>query len=496
MRRIVCDTAGMSATLAQILVFVSSAAVLLLEILAGRLVAPYIGVTLETFTGIIGVVLLGIALGAMLGGRTADRLEPRPLIGPLLILGGLSSMAAPTVVDLVGPAMRSGGPVQIVLLTVSAFFLPALALSAIPPMVVKLRLRSLEDTGTVVGSLSALSTVGALVGTFVTGFVLVAAAPTRPLVLGAGALLIVGGIAMSAGVGSRGTRALALFATLAAALGLGFADSPCEFETTYFCAVIEVDPERPSGRTLRLDTLAHSYVDLADPTYLKMSYAQIVADVVEGSADGTLAAAYIGGGGFTLPRYFEAVRPGSTATVLEIDGALVRLVERELDLEQTDALHSEVGDARLLLPRYADQSFNLVVGDAFGGLSVPWHLTTREFMAEIDRVLTDDGVYVVNLIDYPPLAFARAEVATFRAVFANVAVIAPPRSLGGERGGNFVLVGSHRVLPWEQIQSRLERRTPAVVLWPDRFAEQFAGDSQVLRDDFAPVDQLLSQPPR
>lgn len=486
----------MSATLARILVFASSAAVLLLEILAGRLVAPYVGVTLETFTGIIGIVLLGIALGAVAGGRAADRFEPRPLLGPLLILGGLSSMASPTIVNLVGPSVKAGGPVEIVVLTLSAFFVPALALSAIPPIVVKLRLRSLEETGTVVGSLSALGTVGALVGTFVTGFVLVAAAPTRPLVLTSGAVLIAGGVLISAGVGTRQARVLALLAALAAAIGLGFADDPCEFETTYFCAVIEVDAERPTGRTLWLDALPHSYVDLVDPTYLRMRYAGIVADVVEESYSSALSAAYIGGGGFTLPRYFAAIRPDSRATVLEIDGALVRLVDRELGLELSNTLRVEVGDARLRLPRHGDGSFNLVVGDAFGGLSVPWHLTTREFLTEIDRVLTDDGVYVVNLIDYPPLGFARAEVATFRAVFPNVAVIAPPRLLSGEQGGNFVIVGSQGTVPWERIQERLERRPNSAVVWSGRFAEEFAGESKTLTDDFAPVDQLLSHPPR
>src|SRR5205085_7247272 len=67
------------------LVFFTSAAVLVLEILAGRLVAPYVGVTLETYTGVIGTVLAGIAIGAAVGGRVADRRDPRTILGPLLI---------------------------------------------------------------------------------------------------------------------------------------------------------------------------------------------------------------------------------------------------------------------------------------------------------------------------------------------------------------------------------------------------------------------------
>ena len=484
----------MSATLARILVFGSSAAVLVLEIMAGRLMAPYVGVTLETFTGIIGIVLTGIAVGAWAGGTAADRLEPRPLLGPVLILSGLLALAAPSLVSLIGPHMRGAGPFEIVALTTGAFFLPVLALSTIPPMVVKLRLRALEETGRVVGSLSALSTIGALVGTFLTGFVLVAAMPSRPLVLGMGALLVLAGVALAAGTVRKRAVIVAVVGTLTATVGLGLGDGPCDYETTYFCAVIEVDAHRPSGRMLWLDTRPHSYVDLADPTYLEFRYAKTVADVVAQFPDGPISAAYIGGGGFTLPRYFAAIRPGSTATVLEIDGALVKLVQRRLGLKLSDTLRVEVGDARLRLPSHADDSFALVIGDAFGGLSVPWHLTTREFLFDVQRVLTDDGVYVVNVIDYPPLAFARAEVATFLDVFEYVAVIAPVRYLYGERGGNFVIVGSRRPLPSDAVQMRLNTRADFEVVWSGAKAQAFVEGARVLTDDFAPVDQLLSAP--
>lgn len=486
----------MSSILARVLVFGSSAAVLVLEILAGRLMAPYIGVSLETFTGTIGVVLTGIAAGAWVGGIAADRLGTRPLVGPILTASGLLVLAAPALVDLIGPHLRGSGPLAIVTLTTSAFFLPAFTLSTVPPIVVKLRLSALAETGTVVGSLSALSTIGALVGTFVTGFVLVAAAPTRTLILGMGALLLVAGVTLAGATAAKRMIALAVVGALTAAVSLGFVRSPCDFETTYFCAAIVFDTERAGGRLLRLDNLSHSYVDLQDPTHLEFRYTKTVADVVAQLPEGPLRAAYIGGGGFTLPRYFAATRPGSTATVLEIDGALVKLAQQELGLELTDSLRVEVGDARLRLPDHPPDSLDFVMGDAFAGLSVPWHLTTREFLLEIDRVLTDGGVYIVNIIDYPPLAFARGEVATFLDVFDYVAVIAPARSLRGERGGNVVIVGSQRPLAADAIQARLTARRDLELVWADTDAELFAESAPVLTDDFAPVDQLLGSPPR
>lgn len=479
--------------LARVLVFGSSAAVLVLEILAGRIMAPYIGVSLETFTGVIGVVLAGIAVGSWAGGRLADRLDPWGLIGPLLIGSGVLALGVPVIVDGLGPAMRAGGPSAIVALTTAGFFLPAVLLSAIPPLVTKLRLASLEETGTVVGSLSAVSTAGALAGTFLTGFVFIAAWPTRPMVLGLGALLVVAGIPLLRSLSRSSLLGGALLTVLAVG-SIGPADGPCQWQTNYFCAVITADPDRRSGRELRLDTLLHSYVDLEDPTYLGLRYSQVIADVIRVLPEGPLDAVYIGGGGFTLPRYVQAERPGSTGTVYEIDRKLIGLVEEELGLAPSRDLTIHVGDARLGLPDAPDDSVDLVIGDAFGGMSVPWHLTTREFVEEIDRILAPDGLYVVNLIDYPPSRFARAETATLLDVFEHVAVIAPLRHLYGEQGGNFILVGSQQALPWGEIQTRLAYRDRGELVWWDEYARDFARDARVLRDDFAPVDQLLSRP--
>ncbi len=161
--------------------FGASAAVLVLEILAARLLAPYVGVTLETYTAIIGVVLAGIACGSWAGGRLADRATPRRLLGPELIAGGLLAMATLPVVRLLGEAGEDGGTADLALLGLLGFFPPAAVLSAVVPTVVKLQLGDLGETGAVVGRLSALSTLGALFGTFATGFVLVAALPNAPI---------------------------------------------------------------------------------------------------------------------------------------------------------------------------------------------------------------------------------------------------------------------------------------------------------------------------
>ena len=484
----------MSAVGAGALVFLTSAAVLVLEILAGRLLAPYVGVTLETYTGIIGVVLAGISLGTWAGGRLADRTDPRRLLGPTLVLGGALALLSIPAIRLLGGVGLGAGPVAIVLFSLVGFFAPAAVLSAVAPTVVKLQLRDLDETGAVVGRLSALGTAGAIVGTFVTGFILVAAFPTRPVVLAVGGALVAGGLLLTLRL--RGSGPSTVAGPLALALvgaGLTLAvQGPCQIETAYYCAQVIDDLPPCGGRTLYLDTLRHSCVHLDDPEALDFSYAQIMSDVISTIDGGPITALHIGGGGFTMPRYLESARPGSRSLVLELDPTLVRIAEDELGLRQSADLQVRVGDARVAVRDQPSNAYDLVIGDAFGGLAVPWHLTTQEFTRQVHRTLTPQGVYAVNLIDYPPLGFARAEAATLGSVFDHVAVIAPQDRIQRRAGGNFVLVASDVPIDAEAITAENAARGDDDVVATGEQLDAFIGEVPVLTDDYAPVDQLLT----
>jgi spermidine synthase len=482
--------------LAGLVVFVAAAAVLVLEITAARLLAPYVGVTLETYTGIIGVVLAGIALGSWYGGRLADRIDPRRLVGPLLVLGGLLALVAVPLVDAFGASLRGGGRPAVVVLALVGFFLPAAVLSAVSPAVAKLQLRTLAETGQVVGQLSALGTAGALVGTFLTGFLLVSALPTRPIILAVGVGLLLVGAALWLMLRAPGRGALLAVVALAALpAGLTAAlDDGCDAATAYYCARVDLDDERPSGRVLVLDTLRHSYVDLEDPEHLEFRYTRIFASVVAARFPPAqpLQALHLGGGGFTMPRYLAATRPGSRSVVLELDQALVDLGRRRLGVGEIPALRIETGDARLSIEEEPAGRYDVAFGDAFGGLAVPWHLTTEEFVRSVRARLRPGGVYVLNVIDYPPLRFGRAEVATLRRVFRHVAAVVPPGAEERADGGNLVLVASDAAIDAGAIEAvRRGAGGSEVVLAGERL-DRFVDGQDPLRDDYAPVDQLLT----
>jgi hypothetical protein len=478
--------------LAAATVFCASGAVLVLEILGVRLLAPYVGLTLETYTTIIGTVLAGIAAGAALGGRAADRVDPRRLLALLLIAGGLLALATVPVVRVFGELFDRSGQAGALALALFALLPPATVLSATTPVVVKLQLGDLAASGTVVGRLSGWATAGALAGTFCTGFVLVPLLPVKATVIGLGALLVLGGIGIAAAFRAfpGGTIAAAAGGALLLALAAAAAGTRCTTESVYYCARVQADLERASGRVLLLDDLRHSYVDLDDPRHLEFDYTRWIGDALDTMRppEEPLDALFVGGGGFTLPRYLAATRPGSRSRVLEVDPQLVDLARERLGLRTSRALAVRTGDARVTLRDEPSRSADVIVGDAFGGRSVPWHLATAEFAADVRRVLRPDGVYLLNVIDGGELALLRAEAATLLRTFADVALVArPDPDGGGPDGGNLVLVASAARLP-----SAVSPRSRGARTYDRAALLRVVAGARPLTDDDAPADQLLT----
>ncbi|MGA9285380.1 MAG: fused MFS/spermidine synthase [Solirubrobacteraceae bacterium] len=475
------------------LVFAASGAVLVLEILSVRLLAPYVGLTLETTTSIIGAVLAGIAAGAALGGRMADRMNPRRLVVVLFIGGGLLVLLTVPIVRALGPSASEGGDLAAVGVTFAALVPLAAVLSAVTPTVAHLQLRDLSASGTVVGRLSGWATAGALVGTFGTGFVLVPLLPVSTSVLAIGILLVIFGSLL--GLYTRVFKLAMIAGTVI--LTLAFASvalaqhSPCEAETAYYCIQTEPDSENPQAEVLILDRGYNSDIDPSDPSYLGFSYELWISNSIDaiGRPSSPLRAVFVGGGAFTLSRWLQAVRPGSSSNVLEVDGGLVEFDRKHLGLRTSSALRATVGDARLTMQREPTGSADVVVGDAFSSRTVPWQLMTTEWLHEVKRVLKPGGLYALNMIDYPPLALLRAEAATLLAGFTNVQMVTVPGAGGRPAGGNIVLLASNGKLP-----ATHGAEADGASLFDRRAVVRLVGGAEALRDDYAPVDQLETRP--
>lgn len=218
--------------------------------------------------------------------------------------------------------------------------------------------------------------------------------------------------------------------------------------------VAELVPDRdvPGGWTLTVNGTPQSHVDLDDPAHLEFEYVRRLAHVADLVAPERVL--HLGGGAWTLARYLAATRPRSTQQVVEIDAELIELVRARLPVDRAWRLRVRQGDARAVLTRTRPTSFDLVVTDVFAGARTPAHLTSVEFVSLAARALRPGGVYTANIADGGPLTFARAQVATVRAVFPHVCVLAEPAVFRGRRFGNFVVVASHAELPVADLARR------------------------------------------
>ncbi|MFG2651367.1 fused MFS/spermidine synthase [Streptomyces sp. NPDC048436] len=487
---------------AALLVFAASGAVLILENIAVRLVAPYIGINLQVNSAVIGTALASIALGTWIGGRVADRVPPRAVIGWMLMLGGVTTLLVLPVVRAVGGVVNGTSPVAVITLAGLAIIIPAALLSTVTPLVVKLQLHDLYRTGSIVGRLSSIGTLGGILATFVTGFVLVASLRTSVILLALGILLVVGGLVCHLLLRGRSatpaTAAFTVFGVIATGLTVA-APQACDVETTYACAKIEALKGEPSVRVLKSSNAEISHVDVKDPTHLTMGYVQAIvaaSDLV--NPGGRLDGFHIGGGGMTVPTYLERTRPAGDQLVYEIDNGLIQLAKDRLEFKESDRLDVVTGDGRQGLQRQPAESRDLVVGDAFGSHSPPWHLTTAETARHVQRVLKPGGIYALNMIDFPPADFARSEAATLRSVFKNVVLISYDAILDGKDGGNVVAVASDHPIDTKALQRRVSARdtTGQLKVADEHRTARYAKGAQVLTDDHAPVDQLITVPLR
>ncbi|MFJ1617998.1 MULTISPECIES: spermidine synthase [unclassified Streptomyces] len=208
------------------------------------------------------------------------------------------------------------------------------------------------------------------------------------------------------------------------------------------------DVDRDRAWLLTVDGAPQSYVDLDAPDHLEFEYARRLGHVVDCAAapGAPLDVLHLGGGALTLPRYVAATRPGSRQDVAEADLGLLALVAEHLPVPDGSGITVHGTDARGRLEETRPGSVDLLIADVFGGSRVPAHLTTVEYARAARRALRDGGIYAANLADGAPFGFLRSQLATFAAVFEEIALIAEPAVLRGRRFGNVVLVASRNAV--------------------------------------------------
>jgi len=504
---------------ANIVVFIASFCTLVIELVAGRIMAPYVGVSLYTWTSIIGVVLAGISIGAYLGGLLADRV-PRPsTLGWLLFASGIGAFAISPLTNVLGATQfQTTLMMRILLLTTFIFFIPSCILGMISPVVVKLTLSNLAKTGNVVGKIYAFSTLGSIIGTFATGFFLISWMGTRNILLIVGIILVLSALIFGGSFIRKKSLAIffALFVIVVASLTWAFYGyafkMPVDHKTYYFTEsdyyTLQVrklltKDQKVWADALVLDHLVHSINDMNNPFYLDYEYIRIYEEFMRWRMDrtGSLKTLFIGGGGYTLPRCLEIKYPTAEIDVVEIDPEITRIVHEYLGVPKNTRIRSFNEDGRWFVMNCQEKGeYDFIVGDAFNDLSIPYHLTTKEFAEQMAMLLKPDGILMANVIDsYQKGLFMPSYIRTLEEVFGKGHVHLVSHKPISENSGisTRVIVASKRdinmndfitylrgqggteimsnILPQEQLQEYLRQR-PAIVL----------------TDDYVPVDNLTA----
>ena len=524
---------------ANALVFASSACIMILELVAARLVAQNLGASLYTWTSVIGVILAGISIGNYVGGKIADSSAPRRALPMLFLMSSILSFSVlwmNHVVSQWGRPDTFSWPYWVVFNVALVFLLPAVTLGTISPVVAKMALDESLKTGSTVGSIYAWAAIGSIFGTFLTGFVLIDLIGTRAIVVFVALGLAALGLLLTAIQPRSGAPFILFWMVLVVGCGvLAFApgaaleqwgvflllrpdlhDLDFYDESNYFAIQVYDAYDMDETKVLAIDNLVHAYVPTDDITRLIYDYESVYAAITKRVArtDRSLRAFFIGGGGFVFPRYMEAVYPMARIDVAEIDPAVKAAAQAVLDLppDGLTGVRTHLMDARNFVEDRLRTNrattdpvrYDFIYGDAFNDLSVPYHLTTREFNEKLETLLSADGVYMINVIDIYREGLGRflgAFVSTALKTFPYVYVFSSD-SLGptpdrdtfvvacGRQPLDLFQLGNRRNDP--EYEGRLFAWSQAGVRGGEMETVLARARGMILTDDFAPVDVLLA----
>lgn len=481
-------------------VFSCGAAVMVLEIVGARILAPFLGTSIVVWTGLIGVVMAALALGYWQGGKLADRRpDPRWLARIILLAALLTAATAATKALLLDFLVTRGvGPRFGVIAATLLLFAPAAGLlGMVSPFAVRLSLDQTANAGKTAGRLYALSTCGSIVGTFAAGFILVAAVGSTTILLVTAGFLVVVSLAAS----RTEIKAKAAVAGLVALAGLWLYAQDAllakagihDVDTPYGRVLVYQGLDPVSTRPIRVMTTGPSRFQSAmfpdAPGELALSYTRFFTIGLD-MAPADAKALVIGGGAYSFPRHFLDNRPEASVTVVELDPGVTSLVEKHFGLTPRPGLAIVHEDARMFVNRESGL-YDLIYLDAFGtDYAPPFHLVTAEAARRYQTLLAPDGALIINAIG--PVSgeggrFIASLAATFASVFADVGLYPLGSPEAPQAAQNVMLVARNRpgALPEghsDELRRFLGRRQEAAAL---------AGGF-TLTDEYAPVEWLCA----
>jgi spermidine synthase len=508
----------------KLVVFIAGAVLMALEMTGSRVLAIHFGSSIYVWGAIIGIFLTALSAGYFAGGMLADRWPTFTVLSILVLIAGVWIALIPLYANRVCRAilqLNTGERPGPLIATLILFGGPSVLLGMVSPYAVRIAARAIESMGNVAGRLYALSTFGSIVGTLLTAFWLIPAVGVRALLQVLGLCLILLTLVSLAATRKRRIIVGTILVVCAVFVLVGVRRNTTErgnnqtvvYEgDSVYHYILVVDDVRRNARFLQFNNYIESGIDLNPPYATRVSYTNgfELARIFKPKLERILI---IGGGGGVGARKFVEDDPETRVDLVEIDPLVVDLSLKFFHLQPSDRLHVHVDDGRNFVRRTKDK-YDLVILDAFTiGGQIPFHLTTKEFMQEIQQVLTPDGLLLANIngsLVGSRSRIVRAEFKTASEVFGNVYLFPHLHELERKQASLFdqrsprsiILIAVRGGNRWTkelianmalQLQKSGTVRTPTFLEDAMQFFDDplSVADVPLLTDDYAPVDIMV-----
>lgn len=491
------------------IVFITGAAILVVEIAATRVLSPYYGNTIYAVSSIIGIILAALSLGYWRGGIEADRNPSAAVFYRIIFSAGASLVLLFLLVIAALPVSHKFFSVMTgpFVWSFVLFFLPSYLMGKCSPFAIVLAKAARPDDGLgqVTGSVFFWSTIGSITGSLATGFILIPHFGVRTILAAtAAAVLLLGGIGLALNIEKKEKRdrLFLLFIALAVLTGLSmqkellpegtiFARDGLYQRLTVFDGFLATEPNAPV-RLFSQDSNSSSgiYLTKSGPVFGYVKYYPLYQ---LGSIE-PARALILGAGVYSIPQLLNIDSPETIIDVVDIEPDLDKIAERYFGFSPVPEMRTHVADGRRFL--YDSQEpYDLIFSDVYSSLfSMPTHFTTREFFELAKSKLSPNGVFMANIIASARPAkdsLLLSEIRTMQSVFPNMTVFAVD-DVRDNKIQNFVFIGmkDDRVITDDAL-AKIDSKVPFAAHRLDLAALNLPAHD-MMTDDFAPIERLTA----
>ena len=444
--------------LLEITVFIAGGLGMIVELVASRILSPYLGSSNIIWTCIIGMMLAFMSLGYFIGGIVSDKYPKRNILSLFLLNSAVFTALIPLMeLHIIEPLAKTQIDLRLIAIIASTvtFGLPSLFLATVSPFAVKLKEKNLNNIGSVSGKMSAFSTAGSILGTFLAGFLLIPIIGVKNIIL-----LIVVILCIFSFILYENKNLFyvlkTIFITTILVLIVLFGKN--QFIKKHKEIIVDTDSQYSRIWIKKLNTKSgkeyHTLeVDLGiesisiDSKELYGDYLKCY-DLFDYYIPDTKNILMIGGAAYTYPTYFLDKFDGKQIDVVEIDSKMTELAEKYFNLDKNNKrLNIYHQDGRRYL-NSTNNKYDCILIDAFKGLNAPFQLTTVEALESAKKDLNDNGIVITNIVssfEGDKSKFIKCEYETYKKVFKNVKIFQVQKGIiNSDEIQNIILIGYKR----------------------------------------------------